>query len=303
MTSKKYHVPVLLDESVTGLITDINGIYVDVTFGGGGHSREVLSRLGSKGKLIGFDQDKDAQANLPEDARFSFVPNNFRFLENALRFSGMDLVDGILADLGVSSHQFDQAERGFSIRSDARLDMRMNRSSDFDAEQLINAYDEADLAKMFKEYGELREARRLAGKIVFARSDKRIRTTGELMDLVGGLCLPQKRNSFLARVFQAIRIEVNGEMTALKELLQASARLIKPGGRLVVISYHSLEDRLVKRFMKSGDFDGTLEKDFFGNPIKPFTEVPGMPIVPSEKEIETNNRARSAKLRVATRNE
>ena len=298
-----YHVPVLLRESVKGLITNEQGIYVDVTFGGGGHSREVLSNLGKNGKLIGFDQDEDAFANVPDDERFQFVQSNFRFLKNRLRFGGITQVDGVLADLGVSSHQFDVPDRGFSIRSNARLDMRMGKAQSLTAYEVINTYSEERLAEIFKDYGELREAYKLANRICYHRGAAPIETTEDLISKIESLARKAKLNQFLAKVFQALRIEVNGEMKVLEDLLFQCSDVIKPGGRLVVISYHSLEDRMVKRFMKSGNIEGKDEKDFFGNPIRPFTPERGMPIVPGIEEIEQNPRARSAKLRIATRNE
>ncbi len=298
-----YHLPVLLQESVNGLITAKQGIYVDATFGGGGHSRKVLSNLGNDGKLIGFDQDEDAQANVPDDDRFQFVQSNFRFLKNSLRFLGIKQVDGVLADLGVSSHQFDVPERGFSIRSNARLDMRMGKGIGVSAYDVVNTYPEEKLAEIFKAYGELKEAFKLANRINYHRTTAPIETTDDLVSKIVSLARDKKQNQFLAQVFQALRIEVNGEMKALEELLQQCADLIKPGGKLVVISYHSLEDRMVKRFMRNGNFEGNMEKDFFGNPIRSFTPDKGMPIVPSIEEIEINSRARSAKLRIATRNE
>lgn len=298
-----YHTPVLLHESVQGLIINEQGIYVDVTFGGGGHSREVLSHLGKNGRLIGFDQDEDALANVPDDERFQFVQSNFRFLKNRLRFGGVTQVDGILADLGVSSHQFDVPERGFSIRSNARLDMRMGKGQSLTAYEVVNTYSEERLAEIFKDYGELREAYKLANRICYHRGAAPIETTEDLVSKIESLARKTKLNQFLARVFQALRIEVNAEMKVLEDLLLQCADVIKPGGRLVVIAYHSLEDRMVKRFMKSGNIEGKDEKDFFGNPIRPFTPERGMPIVPGNEEIEQNPRARSAKLRIATRNE
>lgn len=303
MNPDAYHRPVLLHESVDALMQNNNGIYVDVTFGGGGHSREVLSRLGENGKLIGFDQDEDAAANKLDDPRFSLVQANFRFLKNNLRFMGISKIDGLLADLGVSSHQFDVPERGFSIRTDAKLDMRMGKTVGLTARKVINTYTEEALMRMFWDYGELRESRKITAKILEARAEKPIETTGELISVIASASTDPKQNRYLAKVFQAIRIEVNAEMKALEELLQQSAEVIKPGGKLVVISYHSLEDRMVKRFMKSGNFGGSLEKDFFGNPIRPFKPLPGMPIVPGDEELKINKRARSAKLRVAIKNE
>jgi len=303
MNNAGYHVPVLLQESVDAVVNDKNGVYVDVTFGGGGHSREVLSRLGEGGKLISFDRDEDAQANAFDDSRFTLVPADFRFMKNHLRFLGHSKVNGVLADLGVSSHQFDVAERGFSIRSLGKLDMRMGKSTELTAEKVINAYDENSLRRVLKEYGELGNASRVASTIVSARSEQRIKTTDALVQVVEKLFPPDKRMQNLAKVFQAIRIEVNDEMGSLHEFLKQSAEVLVPGGNLVVISYHSLEDRPVKRFMRAGNFGGQVEKDFFGNPLRPFVPKPGMPITPSEKEIEENSRARSAKLRVAVKNE
>jgi 16S rRNA (cytosine1402-N4)-methyltransferase len=303
MTIKPYHTPVLLRESVDRLINDTNGIYVDVTFGGGGHTREVLSRLDVNGKLVAFDQDQDAVANLPDDSRFHFVPANFKFLKNHLRFMGIEKVDGVLADLGVSSHQFDVPERGFSIRSEAPLDMRMDRAAGLTAKKVINSYPEETLSRIFWEYGELRESRKIAAKIVSVRAEKPIETTGQLIEQILPLSHDPKQNRFLAKLFQALRIEVNAEMKALEAMLAQTAEVIKPGGRLVVISYHSLEDRMVKNTMRSGNTEGKLEKDFYGNPLRPFTPMPGMPVAPDEQEIENNSRARSAKLRVAIKNE
>jgi 16S rRNA (cytosine1402-N4)-methyltransferase len=303
MNNSGYHIPVLLQESVDALVNDKNGIYVDVTFGGGGHSREVLSRLGEGGKLISFDRDEDAHANAIDDPRFTLVPADFRFMKNHLRFLGHSKVNGILADLGVSSHQFDVAERGFSIRALGKLDMRMGKSTELTAEKVINSYDENALRRVLKEYGELGNASRVASAIVSVRSEQRINTTDALVQAVEKLFPPDKRMQNLAKVFQAIRIEVNDEMGSLYELLKQSAEVLVPGGNLVVISYHSLEDRPVKRFMRAGNFEGQVEKDFFGNPQRPFVPKPGMPITPSEKEIKENSRARSAKLRVAVKNE
>lgn len=297
-----YHQPVLLKESVDGLITDRNGIYVDATFGGGGHSREVLSRLEVNGKLIGFDQDLDAAANIPSDERFEWVQNNFRYLKNSLRFMRIKKVDGVLADLGVSSHQFDVDSRGFSIRGNARLDMRMQQTAELDAFKVVNEYSEAELKRVLKDYGELRNAGRAASRIVQERSESAIETTHQLVDVLKGLAPKQKQNQFLAQVFQAIRIEVNDELNALKDFLEQCAEVIKDGGKLVVISYHSLEDRLVKRFVKTGNFSGEMKKDFYGNLIRPFTPVKGGLVTPEADEIERNNRARSAKLRIAERN-
>lgn len=303
MENSAYHNPVLFQESITGLMQDKNGIYVDATFGGGGHSRGVLSNLGENGKLIAFDQDEDALVNIPEDERFQFIQANFRHLKNNLRFIGIRHVDGILADLGVSSHQFDVPERGFSFRSEARLDMRMAQGGKLTAYDVVNSYEEERLVQIFKEYGELKEAHKLANRIVYQRNISLIESTEDLVTRIESLSRDGKINRFLAKVFQALRIEVNGEMEALSDLLSQSAEVIKPGGHLVVISYHSLEDRMVKRFMKSGNQTGNLEKDFYGNPLRPFSPLKGMPIVPGPEEIELNNRARSAKLRIAKRNE
>jgi 16S rRNA (cytosine1402-N4)-methyltransferase len=303
MRANEYHRPVLLREAVDALLEDENGIYVDVTFGGGGHSREVLSRLGDKGRLIAFDRDEDAAHNLLDDRRFSMVQADFRYMKNHLKFLGIQRVDGILADLGVSSHQFDVPERGFSIRSEGKLDMRMGRQTELTAERVVNSYDADELTRIFKNYGELRAARRIAAKVIEARRERSIRTTGDLVKAIEQFFPEPKRRQNLAKLFQAIRIEVNDELGALLELLQQSAEMIKEGGRLVVISYHSLEDRLVKRFMRSGNVEGQVRKDFFGNPIRPFTPRQGMPIIPSAEEIAENARARSAKMRVAVKNE
>lgn len=298
MMVMEYHNPVLLKETVDGLNIKPDGVYVDVTFGGGGHSKEILRRLGANGKLFAFDQDEDAWENALKDERFTLIQENFRYIKRFLRFHGVKSVDGILADLGVSSHQFDVPERGFSTRFDADLDMRMSKKNDLDAHKVINEYAEADLKRVFLEYGELKVAPALARTIVEARERKPIDTTDELK-LVLAKYLPEKvKNKVLAQIYQAIRIEVNQEMEVLKEFLEQSLEILKPGGRLSVISYHSLEDRLVKRFMKNGMFEGEPERDFFGNFSVPFKLV-GKLIVPSEAEIKINNRARSAKLRVA----
>lgn len=302
MSENSYHRPVLLKESVDGLVTDVNGIYVDATFGGGGHSREVLSRLGEKGRLIAFDQDSDAQENALDDDRFEFVSNNFRFLKNSLRFKRIETVDGILADLGVSSHQFDDGSRGFSIRTDGGLDMRMNQSADLDALRIVNEYSEKDLTRVFREYGEVKGAHRVASRIVFKREEGPIESTLQLVEMIKGLAGFKKENQFLAQVFQALRIEVNDELNSLKEFLVQSAAVLKEGGKLVVISYHSLEDRLVKQFMKTGTFSSEMKKDFYGNVLRPFSPAKGGVITPDTKEIDENNRARSAKLRIGIRN-
>lgn len=294
----EYHNPVLLHETVDGLNIKPDGIYVDVTFGGGGHSKEILRRLGPNGKLFGFDQDEDAWNNALPDERFTLVQENFRYIKRFLRFYGVKSVDGILADLGVSSHQFDVPERGFSTRFDADLDMRMSKRNELDAYKVINEYDESNLKRVFLDYGELKVAPALARTIVEAREKKDIKTTEELKTVLAKY-LPEKvKNKVLAQIYQAIRIEVNQEMEVLKEFLEQSLEILKPGGRLSVISYHSLEDRLVKRFMKNGLFEGEPERDFFGNFSVPFKLV-GKLIVPTEAEIKINNRARSAKLRIA----
>jgi 16S rRNA (cytosine1402-N4)-methyltransferase len=294
----EYHNPVLLHETVDGLNIKPDGIYVDVTFGGGGHSKEILRRLGPNGKLFGFDQDEDAWNNALPDERFTLVQENFRYIKRFLRFHGVKSVDGILADLGVSSHQFDVPERGFSTRFDADLDMRMSKRNELDAYKVINEYDESNLKRVFLDYGELKVAPALARTIVEAREKTAIKTTEELKTVLAKY-LPEKvKNKVLAQIYQAIRIEVNQEMEVLKEFLEQSLEILKPGGRLSVISYHSLEDRLVKRFMKNGLFEGEPERDFFGNFSVPFKLV-GKLIVPTEAEIKINNRARSAKLRIA----
>ncbi|EKB61725.1 16S rRNA (cytosine(1402)-N(4))-methyltransferase RsmH [Bergeyella zoohelcum] len=294
----EYHNPVLLHPSVDDLVTNADGIYVDCTFGGGGHSKEILSRLSAHGKLFSFDQDLDALNNAIDDERFTLINQNFRFLQNSLLFHGISQVDGILADLGVSSHQFDATERGFSIRGNAPLDMRMNIMQNTDAQQVINEYSEEDLADIFYHYGELRETRKLAREIVHHRKNKRIATTEELKN-VFSFVPAHKQNKFFAQVFQAIRIEVNQELEALKEMLTQSLEILKPNGRLVVISYHSLEDRLVKRFMKNGMFQGEPERDIYGNYHKSFDLLRTKALIPDETEIAQNSRARSAKMRTA----
>jgi S-adenosyl-methyltransferase mraW len=292
-----YHKPVLLTESVDALVSNPDGVYVDVTFGGGGHSREILSRLSEKGRLFSFDQDSDALNNAIEDPRFTLINQNFRFLENSLLMYGVAQVDGVLGDLGVSSHQFDQAERGFSIRSDAPLDMRMNNMQSLDAQSVVNDYEEELLADIFYYYGELREARKLAREIVRYRKETRIVTTEDLKKVFSYIPA-HKSNKFFAQVFQAIRIEVNQELEALQELLVQSCRILRKGGRLVVISYHSLEDRLVKMFLKYQMFEGEPERDIYGNYEKKFELPYRKAIVPTDEEIEDNSRARSAKMRV-----
>ncbi len=294
----EYHNPVLLKETVDGLNIKPDGVYVDVTFGGGGHSKEILSRLGPNGRLFGFDQDEDAWANALPDDRFTLIQENFRYIKRFLRFHGVKSVDGILADLGVSSHQFDVPERGFSTRFDADLDMRMSKRNELDAHKVINEYDDANLRRVFLDYGELKAAPAIARTIIEAREKKVINTTEELKLILAKFLPDQFKNKILAQIYQAIRIEVNQEMEVLKEFLEQSLEILKPEGRLSVISYHSLEDRLVKRFMKNGMFEGEPERDFFGNFSVPFKIIEKL-IVPSDQEIKVNNRARSAKLRVA----
>ena len=291
-----YHNPVLLKQSVDDLVTNPDGIFVDCTFGGGGHSREILDRLSDKGKLYAFDQDFDALKNTIDDPKFTLINQNFRFLENSLLAYGVSKVDGVLADLGVSSHQFDEAARGFSTRNNAPLDMRMNVMQSLDAKKVINDYEEDALADIFYYYGELREARKLARDIVHHRKIKSINTTEDLKKLFSFLP-PHKVNKFYAQLFQAIRIEVNQELEVLKEMLVQAYNVLKPGGRLVVISYHSLEDRLVKRFLKNGMFEGEPQRDIYGNYEKAFELVKSKAIIPDDKEIEENSRARSAKMR------
>lgn len=298
MTTMEYHNPVLLETSVDGLNINPDGVYVDVTFGGGGHSREILRRLGPNGKLFAFDQDEDALNNAIPDERFTLINENFRFIKRFLRFYGVKGVDGILADLGVSSHQFDVAERGFSTRFDAELDMRMSQKNDLNAFRVVNEYDDANLKRVFLDYGELKNAPALSRTIIEARAYQPISTTNELKDVLAKY-LPEKvRNKVLAQIYQAIRIEVNREMDVLKEFLEQSLEVLNPGGRLSVISYHSLEDRLVKRYIKNGLFEGEPERDFFGNYSVPFKIIDKL-IVPNHAEIKINNRARSAKLRIA----
>jgi 16S rRNA (cytosine1402-N4)-methyltransferase len=300
--NESYHVPVLLNACLEGLQIQPNGIYVDVTFGGGGHSRHIFKQLDTTGRLIAFDQDPDALANLWEANNFNFVAANFAFLQNHLRLLGIKQVDGILADLGVSWHQFDTAQRGFSIREDAPLDMRMNRNGGQSAAELIATADEAKLASILYEYGELRNSRALAAQLVRQRENAPILTTFGLMKALERFAPKFKDHKFYAQVFQAFRIEVNQELQVLKDFLEQAAQVLKPGGHLVVMSYHSLEDRLVKNFMKRGSFSGELDKDFFGNVNKPFSEVNRHPIVADEQECALNSRARSAKLRIARRN-
>ena len=299
MLLMNYHNPVLLKESIDALSIKANGVYVDVTFGGGGHSREILNRLDANGKLFAFDQDPDAQGNLIDDERFVLIPENFRYISRFLRFHRIKKVDGVLADLGVSSHQFDEAERGFSIRFDGDLDMRMNQKSKISAKEIINNYSEEKLAEILFLYGELRNSRNIAKTIIDKREEKKIETSFQLKEILQKYLPKAKEHKILAQIFQAIRIEVNQELNVLKEFLEQMPNLLLPDGRLSVISYHSLEDRLVKRFISTGMFSGELEKDVFGNTDEPMQKV-GKLIVPNLKEIKLNNRARSAKLRIAT---
>lgn len=298
-----YHVPVLLKESVDGMNIRPDGIYVDVTFGGGGHSREILSRLGEGGRLFGFDQDEDAERNIVDNPHFTFVRSNFRYLHNFLRYYGVEQADSILADLGVSSHHFDDSERGFSFRFDGELDMRMNKRAGLTAADVLNTYSEEQLADIFYLYGELKNSRKLSAAIAKARDSKPLRTIEEFLEIVKPLFGREREKKELAKVFQALRIEVNREMEALKEMLQAATEVLKPGGRLVVITYHSLEDRMVKNMMKTGNVEGKADVDFFGNLKAPFRPVNNKVIVPDEEEIERNPRSRSAKLRIAEKRE
>ena len=302
MTNSVYHVPVLFKESIDALNISKSAIVVDVTFGGGGHSREILNRLGKKGTLISFDQDDDAIENQIEDERAILVNANFRFMINFMKFYELMEADAILADLGVSSHQFDTGDRGFSIREEGKLDMRMNKTGALSAHRVINQYGEPDLFRVFNSYADLQNTKKVVHLIITTRKKNPINTTKELVDLISPLVPPQKRHQFLAQVFQAIRIEVNDEMGALMDMLEQSAKVLKKGGRLVVISYHSIEDRIVKNFIRSGSFDGELDKDMFGRVInKPFEAINNKPLVPSDEELERNPRSRSAKLRIAER--
>ena len=300
MMNSAYHNPVLLRESVDGLGIKKDGVYVDVTFGGGGHSKEILKRLGEGGKLFAFDQDEDALQNALDDERFQLINQNFRYLKQYLKFYGIRKVDGILADFGVSSHQFDKAERGFSTRFNADLDMRMDQSGELSAYDVINSYSQEDLASVLFQYGELRNANAMAKTIVEVRSENPIKTTDDLKKVLGRYLPKMKENKILAQIYQAVRIEVNQEIEVLKEFLIQVPEVLKEGGRLSLISYHSLEDRLVKRFIRDGRFEGEPEKDFYGNIDVPLKKVGGL-ITPSAEEIAMNNRARSAKLRIAER--
>ena len=294
-----YHVPVLLKESIDGLNVTPQGTYVDVTFGGGGHSREILHRLGDGGRLYSFDQDADAEQNVVGDKRFTFVRSNFRYLHNFLHYYGVEQIDGLLADLGVSSHHFDDSERGFSFRSDGPLDMRMNKRGGRTAADVVNTYDEEQLADVFYLYGELHNSRQIAAAVVRARNAGAIDTISSFLEAVKPCFGRDREKKDLARAFQALRIEVNEEMEALKEMLSAAVKALKPGGRLAVITYHSLEDRLVKNLMKAGNFEGRCEKDFYGNTCAPLVQVNRKVTVPTEEEVRRNPRSRSAKLRIA----
>lgn len=297
--TQTYHIPVLLKESIEGMDIKKSGTYVDVTFGGGGHSKEILSKLGEKGRLISFDQDEDAEKNIVDDKRFTFVRSNFRYLKNFLRYHKIDGVDAILADLGVSSHHFDDAERGFSFRYDAKLDMRMNKRSSSTAADIVNKYTEEQLANIFFLYGELKNSRKLASTIVKARTEGEITTIEHFIDVIKHLFGREREKKEMAKVFQALRIEVNQEMEALKEMLFAAIDVLKEGGRLVVITYHSLEDRIVKNIIKSGNLEGKIETDFYGNINSPLKAINNKVIIPTDEEIERNPRSRSAKLRIA----
>lgn len=294
-----YHVPVLLKQSIEGLNIQSAGIYVDVTFGGGGHSKEILKHLDKQGRLLSFDQDADAEKNIINDKRFTFVRSNFRYLQNFLRYYGIEKIDGLLADLGVSSHHFDESERGFSFRADGPLDMRMNKRAGLSATDVVNDYPEEKLADVFYLYGELKNSRKLANAIYKAREKQKIDTINAFLEVIKPLFNKDREKKELAKVFQALRIEVNQEMEALKEMLQTATYVLKPHGRLVVITYHSLEDRMVKNLMKTGNVEGKADKDFYGRVNTPFMLVNNKVIVPSEEEIERNPRSRSAKLRIA----
>lgn len=300
-TAETYHVPVLLQESVDGLDIKPNGIYVDVTFGGGGHSREILSRIGENGHLYSFDQDEDAEKNILNDNRFTFVRSNFRYLRNWMRYYGVEHIDGLLADLGVSSHHFDDETRGFSFRFDAPLDMRMNKRSGMTAAEILNNYDEEQLADIFYIYGEIKNARKVASAIIKARGTKAIETTGDLIQITESLFPLEREKKETAKLFQALRIEVNHEMEALKEMLYGAQDVLREGGRLSVITYHSLEDRIVKNIMRAGNAEGKVNQDFFGRTVAPFRQISNKVIIPNEEEQQRNPRSRSAKLRIAER--
>jgi len=298
-TAEIYHIPVLLEESVDGLDIQPDGIYVDVTFGGGGHSREILRRLGPNGRLFGFDQDADAEKNIVDDDRFTFVRSNFRYVKNWMRYYEVDHIDGLLADLGVSSHHFDDEERGFSFRYDAPLDMRMNQRASTTAADVVNDYSEEQLADILYIYGELKNARRVAAALVKARQQQRIATTQQLLGITENLFAREREKKEVTKLFQALRIEVNHEMDALREMLNAACELLCTGGRLSIITYHSLEDRIVKNVMRAGNAEGKVEQDFFGRITSPLHIINNKVITPSDDEVERNPRSRSAKLRVA----
>ena len=299
-TAETYHVPVMLHETVDGMNIRPGGIYVDLTLGGAGHSKEILARMDENARLFGFDQDEDAEQNIPTDERFTFVRSNFRYLSNFMRYHGVDgEVDAILADLGVSSHHFDDSERGFSFRFDGKLDMRMNKRAGHTAAELVNTLSEEKLADIFYLYGELKNSRKLASAIVKARASKRIETIGDFLDIVKPMFGREREKKELAKVFQALRIEVNQEMEALREMLESVIRVLKPGGRLVIITYHSLEDRMVKNIMKTGNVEGRAEQDFFGRTQAPLRPVNNRVVTPEEEELKRNPRSRSAKLRIA----
>lgn len=302
MSTTSYHIPALLTETINGLNIKEDGVYVDVTFGGGGHSSAILDKLGPKGRLLGMDQDLDAWGNRLDDSRFTFVHSNFSFLKNFVRYYGIDGVDGLLADLGVSFHHFDASERGFSFRHDSVLDMRMNTKSQLDARTVLATYSEEELANVLYLYGELKQSRRMASAIVKARQAGEISTTGQLVEIIAPYIKRSQEKKELALVFQALRIEVNHEIDALKRLLEQSLEVLKPGGRLVVITYHSLEDRLVKNFMRSGNLEGKIEKDFYGRVSTPWKLINNKVITASDEEVERNPRSRSAKLRIAEKN-
>lgn len=302
MSTTSYHIPALLTETINGLNIKEDGVYVDVTFGGGGHSSAILDKLGPEGRLLGMDQDLDAWGNRLDDSRFTFVHSNFSFLKNFVRYYGIDGVDGLLADLGVSFHHFDASERGFSFRHDSALDMRMNTKSQLDARTVLATYSEEELANVLYLYGELKQSRRMASAIVKARQAGEISTTGQLVEIIAPYIKRSQEKKELAQVFQALRIEVNHEIDALKRLLEQSLEVLKPGGRLVVITYHSLEDRLVKNFMRSGNLEGKIEKDFYGRVSTPWKLINNKVITASDEEVERNPRSRSAKLRIAEKN-
>ena len=299
MEKPVYHIPAMLQECIDGLQISPSGTYVDVTFGGGGHSRGIIEQLGEGGRLFSFDQDLDAYANRIEDPRFTFVHSNFRYLTNFMRFHKVDKVDGILGDLGVSFHHFDEAERGFSFRADAPLDMRMNRSARVNAAQVVNTYTEEQLLRIMADYGDMRRPMPIVRAILKARDNRPVMTTGQLLDVIRPLINPKQEKKELAQIFQALRIEVNGEMDALKRFLESTLEVLRPGGRLVVLTYHSLEDRMVKNFIKTGNTEGIVDKDFFGKVNTPWRQITKGAVAPSQEEIDRNPRSRSAKLRVA----